>query len=282
MDLQSSIERFSRLTFSLSDADLERPWTWGDYDEGVRFAFFRTYEELRDLAVTLGVERFKAGLPPTSAQRILAQHQAAFNDLAAALLGLTEEQSNLPPAQGEWPLRRILRHIAETEGTFFAINTYALERARAQDGLPLAMSDQAWEAFWAGDPFDELAESGAFSQMWAYFQDLHQRVLVAFAGVSDAELDEPVVFWESTPMPLRFRLHRFESHLRQHTIQVDKALAALGLAPGEARRLVRLLYAGLADVQGQLIGAGEFGAQACADLAQAIDRRIDEIEASLR
>jgi hypothetical protein len=282
MDLPNAVERFARLTFSFSDADLERPWTWGDYDEGVRFAFFRTYEELRDLAVTLGVERLKAGLPPTTAQRILARHQAAFTDLAAALLGVTDEQSGLSPAPGEWPLRRILRHIAETEGTFFAINLYAVERARTQDGRPLAMSDQAWEAFWAGDPFDELAERGSFWQMWAYFQDLHQRVLDDFAGVSDLELDEPVAFWESKPMPLRFRLHRFESHLRQHTIQVDKALVALGLAPGEARRLVRLLYAGLADVQGQLIGAGEADAQACADLALAIDRRIDEIEASLR
>ncbi len=49
----------------------------------------------------------------------------------------------------------------------------------------------------------------------------------------------------------------FESHLRQHTIQADKALVALGLASGEVRRLVRLVYAGLAEVLGLLIGAGE-------------------------
>jgi hypothetical protein len=282
MDLPSAVERFACLTFSITDADLERPWTWGDYDEGVRFAFFRNYEDLRSLAVVLAAERLQAGRPLTSAQHILARHQAAFNDLAAALLGLTDEQADLSPAPGEWPLRRTLRHIAETEGTFFAINHYAIERARAEDGRPLAMPDEAWESFWAGDPFDELAESGSFWQMWTYFQGLHRRVLEAFAGVSEAELDEPVVFWESSPMPLRFRLHRFESHLRQHTIQVDKALFALGLVSGEARRLVRLLYAGLADVQGQLIGAGEIGAQACAGLALRIDHRTDEIEASLR
>lgn len=282
MDLQSAIERFARLAVPLTDPDLDRPWSWGDYDEGVRFAYFRTYEELRDLAVTLAMDRQAAGFPQTSAQRILAQHQSAFCDLEAALLGVTDEQSVLSPAQGEWTLRLILRHIVETERTFFAINHYAVERARARDGRPLDMSDQAWDAFWAGDPFDELAEHGAFSQIWAYYQGLHRRVLDVFARMSDPELDEPVVFWESTPMPLRFRLHRFESHLRQHTIQVDKALAALSLASGEAPRLIRLLYAGLADVQGLLIGAGEIGARACTDLALAIDQRTDEIEAVLK
>ena len=125
MVLQSAIERFAWLAVSLTDADLERPWSWGDYDEGLRFAFFRNYEGLR------------------------------------------------------------------------------------------------------------------------------------------------------------FRLHRFESHLRQHTIQIDKALVALGLASGEARRLVRMVYAGLAEVQGLLIGAEDTGAQACADLAAEINRRTDKIEGIL-
>ena len=282
MDLKSAVERFAQLTISISDADLERPWNWGDYDEGVRFAFFRNYEDLRQLAVTLADERLKAGLPQTPAQRILAQYQAAFTDLEAVQLSVTDEQAGLSPAEGEWPLRKILRHMVEAEGTFFAINHYAIERARAINERPLGMPDEAWNAFWAGDPFEQVAENGAFSEMWVYFLDLHRRVLDAFAGVSDAELAQPAVFWESTPMPVRFRLHRFESHLRQHTIQADKALVALGLASGEARRLVRLVYAGLAEVLGLLIGAGETGAQACADLALEIDRRTTEIEGILQ
>lgn len=282
MDLQSAVERFSRLTVSLSDADLERPWVWGDYDEGVRFAFFRNYEDLRDLAVTVANERRIAGAPLTPAQHILAQYQSAFTDLEAAVLGVTDEQATLPPAEGEWPLRKILLHIVKAEGSFFAVNHYAVERARAQDGRPLALSDEGWDAFWAGDPFETLAEIGSFSEILAYFRLLHRRVLDAFAGVSDLELDEPAVFWEGTPMPVRFRLHRFESHLRQHTIQMDKALVALGLASGETHRLLRMIYAGLADVQGWQIGAGEIGGPACAKLAAEIDRRTDEIEAVLR
>jgi len=282
MELQSAVERFARLAASLTDADLERPWTWGDYDEGVRFAFFRTCESLRDLAVRLADERRKAVLPQTQAQHILAQYLSAFNDMEAVVLGVTDEQAVQLPAEGEWPLRTVLRHFVKAEGTFFAITNYALERARANDGRPLALSDEGWEAFWAGDPYKALAESGSFSEILAYYRGLHKRVLEAFAGVSDSELDEPVVFWESQPMPVRFRLHRFESHLRQHTIQMDKALVALGLASGEARRLVRMVYAGLAEVQGLLIGAGQIGVHACADLAAEIDRHTDEIEEILQ
>ena len=282
MELQSAVERFSRLAVTLTDADLDRPWSWGDYDEGVRFAFFRTYESLRDLAVTLADERRVAGLPQTTAQHILAQYQSAFSDMEAVLLGVTDEQALQPPAEGEWPLRTVLRHFVEAEGTFFAITYYALERARLQDGRPLALSDEDWDALWAGDPYEALAESGSFSEILAYYRGLHERVLQAFARISEAELDEPVVFWESQPMPVRFRLHRFESHLRQHTIQMDKALVALGLASGEARRLIRMLYAGLAEVQGLLIGTGQFGVHASAELAAEIDRRTDEIEAILQ
>ncbi len=53
--LAQSVETFAYLTQSLTDADLDRAWAWGDYEsEGVRFAFFRVYEELRTLAVQAG------------------------------------------------------------------------------------------------------------------------------------------------------------------------------------------------------------------------------------
>ncbi len=40
---------------------------------------------------------------------------------------------------------------------------------------------------------------------------------------------------------LRFRLHRFATHLREHTIQIEKALDDLCLRPGDAPRAIRRL-----------------------------------------
>jgi hypothetical protein len=80
-------------------------------------------------------------------------------------------------------------------------------------------------------------------------------------------------------MMIRFRLHRLDSHLRQHTIQVEKIQAALGTPTNEARRLLRLIYNALAELQGALLGAPQTGIDAQHALAQTITERTGEIAA---
>ena len=55
-------------------------------------------------------------------------------------------------------------------------------------------------------------------------------------------------------MPLEFRLHRFDAHLRQHTIQAEKTVLALMGVPSEAKQLARIVYAALAEAEGVLFG----------------------------
>lgn len=83
-------------------------------------------------------------------------------------------------------------------------------------------------------------------------------------------------------MPVEFRLHRFDSHLRQHTVQVEKTLDMLNLQPNEARRLLRLIYTALAEVEGTAIGALGFGLEQRAALAGKIAKRTDEIEVTVK
>ena len=114
------------MTQSLTDADLDRAWAWGDYEsEGVRFAFFRVYEELRTLAVQLAHLSASSGRPPSSAKRILALYHAAYRDLQAALLGVPAELFEYPPAEGDWPIRRVLKHIVSADAAFFAVIPHA-------------------------------------------------------------------------------------------------------------------------------------------------------------
>ena len=273
--LESAIFEFAELTYNLPDRELERDWVWQDYDEGVRFAFFRNYEDLNTLAARLEAERT---VPFSEAQRILAQYHAAYRDLQAILLGIDDELALQEPAEGEWPLRNVLVHFIQAEGTFFAIVYYTLERQRSADSRPLEMPDEAWEAFWAGDPFEQLKEKGRFSELLAYYDQLHNRILEAFSGISSNELDLPVVFWESTAMPVRFRLHRFDSHMRQHTIQIQKTLDMLARRPNEARRLVRLIYNALAKVEAARFGAGEADEKDCQALAAQLVARTRDVE----
>ncbi|HEX7973439.1 MAG TPA: DinB family protein [Anaerolineales bacterium] len=275
--LSKAVEYFASKTQGLADLDLERPWKWGDYEEGVRFAFFRTYEELRDLAARLGAERAGSGHPLSVAQRILSQYNAAYRDLQAVLLGVSDQDGAQTPAEGEWSLREAVIHIIETERSFFSVLYYTLESDRLDDDRPLKIPDAAWDAIWAGDTFERVQEKAPLSELLAYYAALHSRVIDEFLGITLEQISLPSMFWEKTPMPVEFRLHRFDSHLRQHTIQAEKTLGILGLSPSEAHRLLRLIYTALAEVEGVLMGSGELGIEKRQALAEAIRSRAQEI-----
>lgn len=279
--LKQTVFDFASLTQALKDEDLEHKWVWQDYEEGIRFSFFRNYEDLRTLVVQLGYMRRKSGMPQSSAQRILSQHHLAYRDLQAVLLGSDEVLAHQTPSEGEWSLWDTLVHIVGAEGTFFAINLYALNGLRSQDGRPQKMSDEAWNEFWVNDPYQQILQARVMGDLLNYYDQLHARVMQEFSGVSEEELDIPVSFWEREPMPLFFRLHRFDSHLRQHTIQAEKVLAVIAPPINEAKKLLRLIYHALAEVEGVCLGMPELGEGERAEVAQQIATRTQEIASVL-
>jgi hypothetical protein len=270
MTLRQTVDHFANLTHSLPDPELETEWTWGEYEEGVRFAFFRIYEELRTLAAELQNWRAASNQPQTTAQHILAQYHAAYRDLQVILLGVDETVVQQSPVDDEWPLWRVLLHIIGADAGFFAVILDAIERERKQDGRPMKMTDEAWEAFWGSEPFEGIIDRQSYTELLDYYENLHQRIIHEFQDISDPELNIPVVYWEKEPMTLQFRLHRFDSHLRQHTVQAEKTSVAIGFHPNESQRLLRLIYVALAEVEGVLIG----GTHTVSDIQAATVARI--------
>jgi hypothetical protein len=237
-----------RATVALTDADMGREWKWGVYDEeGLRFALLMTHHELRDLAVQLAAKR--PGRTQTRA--ILAQYHQAYRDLSAVLASVRDGDVDTAPAPEDWPLREVLKHMLGAEYGFLRVSVFALQRRLA--GNAAEPTDAEWEA--SGPYFteprtaavDRLSTAGV-DGIRDVFAGVHVQVLRALGGVADPDLDAPAWFWDGE-MPIRFRLHRFEEHLRQHTVQLDKTLAAIGRPPTEAQRLVRNIYNALADVE---------------------------------
>jgi len=286
--LTQSVERFASRMAGTYDVGLEAPWSWQSYDsEGVRFAFCRTYEDLRELAARLVKQRMESGSPQSEAQYILAQYHAAYRDMQAAVLGLTEAQMLAAPDENNWPLHTIIAHMMQADIGFNVVVSYALEgirahAARAADTIFEAqdITDEAWERI-AGldDAAEKALMDGPLEPVNARMAETHARVLKEHALISAAELDQPSRYWEAEPYSLRYRLHRFDSHMRQHTIQIDKTRAALGLLPTESQRLLRLIYAALAEVEGALIGFDQALPPEIAETARAIDARLAEISA---
>jgi hypothetical protein len=281
--LARAVTQFVAATKNASEPELDREWAWGAYDsEGVRFAFFRTYEELCELFVKTAVERSTRGPAMSTAQRILAQYHAAYRDLQAALLGVDSDKENLAPAEEEWPIRQVVAHIVLADMGFFGVVKYALDRRRSGDDRPAEVPEEAWDAILEmdEDAIKQLLES-PLAELRAYHQKLHERVLVEFADISDEELAAPSMYWEGYELSLGFRLHRFDSHIRQHAVQIDKTLVAIGCPPTEAQRLSRLLFGALADVEDATIGAWDLGTELWAEAAEIILTRTDEMASIL-
>lgn len=238
-----AVEELVRATVQLSDEDMGREWKWGVYDEeGLRFALLMTHHELRDLAVQLAS---RARGQPTQARRILAQYHQTYRDLTGLLAGVRTDDLERAPAEGEWPLRETLKHILGAEHGFLAVSRFALVHHR--DGKHEEPPEEKWEIFRRDYAAPKDAVDGTIENIRNSFFAIHRRVLTELDDVTDAELEQPAWFWDGA-MPIRFRMHRFEEHLRQHTIQLDKTIGAIR-PPTEAHRLIRNVYNALADVE---------------------------------
>ncbi|HEV8488762.1 MAG TPA: DinB family protein [Candidatus Limnocylindrales bacterium] len=277
VDLAAAVDLFDRSLRQISDSDLERPWAWGQYDEeGIRFAFFRTLEELTDLAVEVAARREEAGRPIGRAARLVGRYHVAWRELWSIVDGAGESLLDAVPAAGEWPLRTVLEHLVGADLGFLVAQRNAAERRAA--GLAPARAGDAWERL-AGTPETEFERifMGPLDAILAEHTRVHDGVL-ELARLTDDELASESAFWDGT-MPNRFRLGRFESHLRQHTIQVEKTIEAIAGPPREVDRLLLLIRRAQGEAESAAIGAEDVLQQSGAAVAPGIAARSDELVA---
>lgn len=275
LDLAAAVERFDRSLRRISDADLERPWAWHQYDEeGIRFAFFRTLEELTDLAVEVAVRRDESGRPIGPAARLVGRYHVAWRELWSIVDGAGEALLDAVPAEGEWPLRTVLEHLVGADLGFLVVQRNAAERRAA--GLEPARAGDAWErlAGIAEADFERIF-TGPLDGILAEHTRVHDSVL-ELAGLTDDELVSESAFWDGV-MPNRFRLGRFESHLRQHTIQAEKTIAAVAGLPSEVDRLLLLIRRAQGEAEAAALGADEILEESAAAVAAAIGARAGEL-----
>lgn len=270
--LVQAAEAFAATMRTIGDAAFERDWLWRGVVADVRWGCYRTYEELRDLAVRIAGERIAAGSPPTAAQRTLAQYEIAYRDLQALLLDATEDDVDRAPAQGEWPLRDALGHMLRAERGFLGVTTYALARHRSGGAGPAQAPDQ-----WLAQYDVEGGAQGTLAEIMARYDAMHARVIEQLAPLPDAELATPVSWWYEADV--RFQYLRFDAHLREHTIQVEKVLEAIRPRPGDGQRTARLVYQALGEAEGAAIGAPGVLAERCHGLATEIEARRQALAA---
>jgi hypothetical protein len=236
---------------------------------------------LRETAVSLRSRREAAGVPATTAQYLLAQVHAAYRDLQAVTLG-AEPFLDLPPAEDHWPLRRVLQHIIDADRAFLTLIWVGLEQQQA--GLPPSYPEMSQMEAVVGSrsAFKQMMRNETLSGIFDYYEGLHLRILADLAALSDDALRSRSRFWEKEPQTAAYRLLRMDAHLRQHTVQAEKTLVAVGWPLTEARRLLRLVYNALADVEGAGIGTGDLGDAERQVVAEVIAGRAEGMVALFR
>jgi len=211
----------------LTDEQMAMPWKWRDQGAllEVRDAFHRSLEA--EFAQATAVRELP--VDETAAAYLLAQRAAG--DLCGLLAGLPDEILGRQPAVGEWSLRETMRHVIETEAHFRIKTLWAIDRS-AEDPIepPAELHPSAPDV--SGDAASWIAML------------LEQRAITdaEFVRVTSDDLVKPST-WSGHPVDARFRLHRPASHLVEHTNQCEKVLHAIGQDPGEARQLVRAIWA---------------------------------------
>jgi hypothetical protein len=228
---------------AVPDGRLEAAWPWrpGDpEDVDVRYGFYRIDERLEEAAAAIAHGRAGSGegADVGPAVPILASATAARWELRGALAAVDDTILDGDPGGGEWSIRRTLGHIVGGQRSYGWYSAWWLERGHADGPLPERPGDDRIPP----EPEEEAEAVGSGPQILGRLDDLIDLAAGRFGSLDDRGLAVPAR-WSGLPVDLRFRLGRWGSHIREHTVQVDKTLAMLGQPTSEVERLVRIVAA---------------------------------------
>jgi hypothetical protein len=244
-------------------AGFEQPWPWLGRDRAdVRYGFYHLCEVLEKgrAAATM------AGRRPTQAGVVLGDTTAALWDLHGLLLPLGELLDR-DPGGGEWSIRQTLAHVIAAQRDGAIQTAYSVHRFRNDPALPLPTPEEfdrpvREEEFVEGD----LAAARRRMDEW------HDVGVGWLAAVDDDAAMAAGTMWNGFEADVRFRLHRWPSHLREHTIQVEKTLAVLGHQPTEVARIVRVIAQAYGRLEAEAVARPGADGPPVAVLADAVER----------
>lgn len=170
--------------------------------------------------------------PPTYAQRALLIGSASFGRLLGTFVGVSEELFERQPAPGEWGLREALAHVIAIDKRYLVGIEYAVARRRNGGAGPLRPPADSLPP-----NTGETERHGTMAGMLGRLVATHDEIVRRVGAVADADLDAPGD-WASLPIDVRFRIHRFAAHDREHTAHLLKIQQQLGWQQNEAQLLL--------------------------------------------
>lgn len=236
----------------IPDNALTAPWRWkGDSEEEIRYGFYRINEIFERAVIDAGAAIRAGGVERGRAGEIAAAATAARWDLQGLLIPLADATWDADPGGGEWTVRQTLGHVIASQRGYAAGGAWWQERGdRADDPeLPISAPESIFDAL----PSEDAEAAGTPAEVRDRLDDALDRSTERLAGLPDDRLAFGAR-WAGFAVDVGFRMGRWSSHIREHTIQVEKTLVMLGLEPSENDRLVRLVLASWGRAEAAVYG----------------------------
>ncbi len=216
-------------------------WTGEGGEEEVRYGAYRAAESLEQAEIEARALTSGADAAERAAARIIGLATAARWDLHGLLVALDDALLDADPGGGEWSVRLTLGHIIAGQRGYAWGTAWWLEQAYdpATPDIPRRIDESLWETL----PDEATTEAaGSVDDLRLRLDEILDLSAERMAGVPDDRLALGSA-WSGFHVSIGFRLGRWASHIREHTIQVEKTLALVGHVPSEPARLVRHVLA---------------------------------------
>jgi hypothetical protein len=223
-------------------------WPWQGEEADVRYGFFHAYEQLEAASSAVARGCDEAGSWPAPGARRAATATVARWDLHARLLALADDDLDRDPGGGEWNLRQTLAHIINGQRAYGHYTAWWLLQ-RGADPFPDAVPDAADVGF----PDEATEGEGSLPEIRARLDAVLDELMSRMGGLGDDDLAARAR-WSGLWVDVGFRIGRWASHLREHTVQVDKTLVMLSWTPREVDRLVGLVVGAYGRLEAQVFG----------------------------
>ena len=105
------------------------------------------------------------------------------------------------------------------------------------DARPARIDDDTDAALEREMPADGASATGTLTDIRAGLDDALDEWALRVADL-DGDALAASAMWSGVPVDIDFRIGRWASHIREHTVQIDKTLDWLGYEPSEPARIV--------------------------------------------
>ncbi|MGH8925987.1 MAG: DinB family protein [Acidimicrobiia bacterium] len=250
---RSNVLAAGKALLDLPESSLGGEWKWiGGSEQEVRYGAYRAAEALEG-AETAARLILSSGEPAeTQASRIIGPATAARWDLHGLLFAIDEKALDSEPGGEEWTIRLTMGHIISGQRAYGWGTAWWLANPHdvGDPDLPPGIPDEMWETL----PDEATTEAeGSVEELRIRLDQVLDLSAERLAGLADERL-QLAARWSGFPVDVGFRLGRWSSHIREHTIQIEKTLAILSVSSDEPKRLARHVLSAYGRAEAAVFG----------------------------